>query len=152
MNEISKIKKAETDKLLIVSIFHYLLAGFQMLFCAVGLVYLFFGVLIASGTLEPSKGAGAPPEAMGWIFGVLGVIFVIIFFTMSILTLVTGINISKRRNHIFCIVIDSILCLWVPFGTLVGVFGLVLLTRPEIAVKFLGHKETIFKFEGQKGV
>ncbi len=138
MEEVTQVKKADGDKLLIISIFHYVLAAFQMLFSLAGLIYITFGFLIANGTMEASKGTTAPPVEMGWIFIVFGVIFVTIFFVLSILTLKTGINISKRKHRTFCIVIDSILCLWVPFGTLVGIFGLVLLTKPEMAFEFRG--------------
>ena len=138
MEEVTQVKKADSDKLLIVSIFHYVIAAFQMFFSLAGLIYITMGILIANGTMEASKTTTAPPVEMGWIFIVLGAILVTVFFTMSILTLKTGINISKRKHRTFCIVIDSILCLWVPFGTLVGIFGLVLLTKPEMALEFRG--------------
>ncbi|MCK5785608.1 MAG: hypothetical protein KAH54_03510 [Candidatus Sabulitectum sp.] len=134
---MSDVTRQDSDLLSIVSIFHYVLGGFQMLFSLIGLVYVAMGILMASGAMESSSG-NPPPAEMGWVFGAVGVVFVLVFITMGILTIRTGINISKRRRRTFCIVIDSILCMIVPFGTIVGVFGLVLLTKPENAEEFQG--------------
>ena len=129
--------KADNDLLSIVSIFHFVLGGFQMLFSVFGLFYLGMGILIASGDLEPTKGT-PPPAEIGWIFGAVGIIFTLVFLTIGLLAIKTGTNIRKRRNRTFCIVIDSILCMMIPFGTIVGIFGLVLLMKPEITEEFKG--------------
>ncbi len=134
MNEVTK---SDNDLLSIVSIFHFVLGGFQMLFSLIGLIYIGMGILIASGELESAKGGELPAEA-GWIFGAVGLIFTVIFLTIGLLAIRTGTNIRKRRNRTFCIVIDSILCMMIPLGTIVGIFGLVLLTKPENAEEFKG--------------
>ena len=121
----------------LVSIFHFVLGGFQMLFSLVGLVYVAIGAMMASGAMESTKGNPPPPE-LGWIFGGVGVVFVLVFITVGFLTIRTGINIRRRRRRTFCMVIDSILCLMVPFGTIVGIFGLVLLTKAETVKEFEG--------------
>ena len=121
----------------LVSIFHFVLGGLQMLFSLIGLVYVAIGAMMASGAMESTKGNPPPPE-LGWIFGGVGVVFVLVFITIGFLTIRTGINIRRRRRRTFCMVIDSILCLMVPLGTIVGIFGLVLLTKPETAEEFEG--------------
>lgn len=134
---MSEVSRKDGDLLSIVSIFHYVLGGFQMLFSLIGFVYIAVGILMATGAMDSAKG-GAPPPELGWIFGGVGVVFVLIFLAIGLLTIRTGINISRRRRRTFCIVIDSILCTMVPFGTIVGIFGLVLLTRLETVEEFKG--------------
>jgi len=134
---VSEVSKQDGDLLSIVSIFHYVLGGFQMLFSLIGFVYVAMGILMATGAMDSAKGEAPPPE-LGWIFGGIGVVFVLVFLTMGILAIKAGININKRRHRTFCIVIDAILCMMVPFGTIVGIFGLVLLTKPETAGEFGG--------------
>jgi hypothetical protein len=129
--------KQNSDMISLVSIFHFVLGGFQMLFSLVGLVYVAIGAMVASGAMESTKGNPPPPE-LGWVFGGFGVVFVLVFVTIGFLTIRAGINIRRRRRRTFCMVIDSILCLMVPFGTIVGIFGLVLLTKAETAEEFEG--------------
>ncbi|RKZ03184.1 hypothetical protein DRQ21_06580 [Candidatus Fermentibacteria bacterium] len=131
------VTKQDGDMISLVSIFHFVLGGFQMLFSLVGLVYVAIGAMMASGAMESTKGNPPPPE-LGWIFGGVGVVFVLVFITVGFLTIRTGINIRRRRRRTFCMVIDSILCLMVPFGTIVGIFGLVLLTKAETVKEFEG--------------
>ena len=131
------VTKQNGDMISLVSIFHFVLGGFQMLFSLVGLVYVAIGAMMASGAMESTKGNPPPPE-LGWIFGGVGVVFVLVFITVGFLTIRTGINIRRRRRRTFCMVIDSILCLMVPFGTIVGIFGLVLLTKAETVKEFEG--------------
>jgi len=127
--------KQNGDMLSVVSIFHFVLGSFQMLFSLTGLVYVAVGAAMASGAMESAKGNPPPPE-LGWVFGGFGVVFVLVFLTVGFLTVRAGVSIRRRRRRTFCMVIDSILCLMVPFGTIVGVFGLVLLTKSETAEEF----------------
>ncbi|MEA3266771.1 MAG: hypothetical protein U9P42_07500 [Candidatus Fermentibacteria bacterium] len=134
---MSEVKKQDSDLLSIVSIFHYVLGGFQMLISLAGFVYIVMGILMITGAMDSAKVEPVPPE-LGWVFVGAGVVFVLIFVTIGLFTIKTGVNMNKRRNRTLCIVIDSILCLMVPFGTIVGIFGLVLLTKPEVSDQFEG--------------
>lgn len=132
-----KAKNSSDDFLTLVSVFHFVVGGFQMLLSLIGVVYLVIGIAIGSGALETAK-SSAPPEAMGWIFGGFGVVITLIFLTLGGLSIKAGINIRKRKNRMFCMVVDAILCLMIPFGTIVGIFGLVMLTKPEVEETFTG--------------
>ncbi|HPJ27548.1 MAG TPA: hypothetical protein PLM22_01350 [Candidatus Sabulitectum sp.] len=125
------------DVLTLVSVFHYVYGGFQILLSLIGVLYIVMGILMGTGTLGTAK-SPPPPEAMGWIFGAIGVIITVFCLTLGAMSIKAGTNIRRRRNRMFCIVVDAILCLMVPFGTIVGVFGLVMLTRPEAAEEFTG--------------
>jgi len=134
---VSEVRKQDSDLLSIVSIFHFVLGGFQMMISLAGFVYIVMGVLMATGAMDSAKGEAPPPE-LGWVFVGIGIVFVLIFITIGLFTIKTGINMRRRQRRTLCIVIDAILCLMVPFGTIVGIFGLVLLTRPEISDEFEG--------------
>jgi uncharacterized membrane protein len=134
---LQEVKNNDNDQFRIVSIFHFVLGGFQMLFSLIGFVYLLIGVLMTSESLDAGKSV-PPPEIVGWIVGGIGVVLIVLFLSIGFLSIRTGINISRRKHHTFCIVMDSILCLMVPFGTIVGIFGLLLLTKQETAGEFEG--------------
>ena len=131
------VKKGDSDLYTIVSIFHFVVGGFQILLSSIGIIYMAIGYLIATGAIDSAK-SEPPPEVMGWIFSGLGLVFTVVLLTLGILVLRTGLNFMKKRNRTFCIVIDAILCLMMPFGTIVGIFGLVLLMKPETEELFTG--------------
>jgi len=136
-NVLSEVENTRTDMFRIVSIFHFVLGGFQLLFSLFGFLYLAMGILIATGSMDTGK-SQPPPEMVGWMLGAIGVILIVLFLCIGILSIKTGINLSRKKHYTFCIVFDSILCLMVPFGTIVGIFGLILLTGKETAGEFEG--------------
>ena len=70
-------------------------------------------------------------KMMGRLFFYGGMAFIAISELGAILTILTGYYYGVRRHRIFCMVIDALLCLQVPLGTILGVFGLVTLTKDE---------------------
>jgi hypothetical protein len=62
-----------------------------------------------------------PPEFLGWIFAVLGLVLFVIGIAMAICILIAGRSLALRKRYSFAIVIACIECLFVPFGTILGV-------------------------------
>ena len=131
------VKNGDSELYTIVSIFHFVVGGFQILLSSIGVIYMAVGYLITTGAIDSAK-SEPPPEVMGWIFSGVGLVFTVILLTLGILVIKTGLNLMKKRHRTFCIVIDAILCLAMPFGTIVGIFGLVLLMKPETEELFTG--------------
>ncbi len=131
-----KQKNCYGDLLTVVSVFHYVVGGLQLFMSLLGVFYIVMGVLMGTGALESGK--STHPEAMGWVFGGMGVLIAVFCLILGSLSIKAGSNIRKRRKRMFCIVVDAILCMLVPFGTIVGIFGLIMLTRPENIEEFTG--------------
>lgn len=131
------VKNSDSDLWKIVSVFHFAVGGFQILLSSIGVIYMSFGYLIATGAIDSAK-SQPPPEAIGWIFSGVGFVFTVILLTLGVLVIRTGMNMLKKRSRTFCMVIDAMLCLMIPFGTIVGIFGLVLLMKPETEELFTG--------------
>ena len=132
-----KVKNGSDDLLTVVSVFHYALGGLQLFMSLIGIFYIVMGFLMGTGALESGKSA-PPPEAMGWVFGGIGVLITAFCLVLGFISIKAASNIRKRRNRMFCITVDAILCLLVPFGTIVGIFGLIILTRSETIEEFTG--------------
>ena len=49
-----------------------------------------------------------------------------------------GRSLARHRRYTFCLVVAAILCLFVPFGTLLGVFTIIVLVRSTVRARFLG--------------
>jgi len=55
---------------------------------------------------------------------------------LAVLMIIAGRFLAKRRHHTFCIVVAAIACLFMPFGTILGVFTLVVLMRDSVRLQF----------------
>jgi hypothetical protein len=56
--------------------------------------------------------------------------------TMAILILINGRCLAQRKHYTFCQVMSGVECLFMPLGTILGVFTLVVLSRPSVKPLF----------------
>ena len=110
----------------LLGLFFWLLTGLQVLIVAlIGLVYVFvFGAVFATA---PHKSDEPPPEL---IFGVIVAIMtfiLVITLLFSIPKIVAGYGLRKEKSwaKVWAIVACIMACMSFPFGTAVGVYGLV---------------------------
>ena len=128
----------DTEQLNLLAIFHYIVAGLAAIFSFFPLLYTALGVIFIfaarHGTAKP--GEELPPEFLGWIFAVLGSVLFVIGIAMAICILMAGRSLALRKRYSFALVIACIECLFVPFGTILGVFTIVALSREPVRALF----------------
>lgn len=125
----------DEEHLRLLSIFHYIVAGIVALFSLFGAFYLIMGVMMV--TIPGHFGEGAPPPLfVGWMFIVLGAGFILCGITLAILILITGLSLHRKRHYTFCMVIAAIECLFMPYGTVLGIFTLIVLLRDSVKALF----------------
>ena len=128
--------KQDEEHLRLLSIFHYVVAGLAALFALFPIFHLVFGIfmIVASGKFT---GNGQPPPAfIGWIFVIFASVFIILGWTFAAFVLTAGRFLAGRKHHTFCLVIAAIECLFMPFGTVLGVFTIVTLVRESVKSLF----------------
>lgn len=134
-NQVSK----DLEHLKILSICFYVLSGLTLFPVFFGLLYMimgvFFGVALSSA---PRSADGPPPAIFGGIFIVFGLVFAVIFGSLGALILITGRNIAKQKSYTFCFVIACLICLWMPLGTVLGIFTIIVLMRDSVKGIFNG--------------
>lgn len=81
--------------------------------------------------------------AAGTVFIVIAVIMVAVMWAIAIAMIVAGVNLRKRKAYTFCIVMAAIECLFMPLGTILGVFTLLVLTRSNVKAFFEHPVETV---------
>lgn len=129
----------DVEHLKILSIFFYVLAGLTLFPVFFGLIYMLMGVLFGV-VLFSAQRPGEPPAALfGGIFVIIGGVILTIFLTLGILIFKTGRNLSKKTSYTFCFVIACLICLWIPFGTVLGVFTIITLNRDSVRALFNGQ-------------
>jgi hypothetical protein len=128
----------DREHLRLLAIFHYVVAGLAGLFSLFPLLYTTIGTIFIfaarHGTAKP--GEELPPEFLGWIFAVIGSVLFLIGLAMAICILITGRSLALRKRYSFAIVMACIECLFIPFGTILGVFTIVVLSRESVRELF----------------
>jgi hypothetical protein len=132
----------DTEQLNLLEIFHYVVAGLAALFSFFPLLYTAVGVtfIFAARHGTAKRGEELPPEFLGWIIAVIGLVLFVIGIVMAILILIAGRCLSRRKRYSFALVMACIECLFVPFGTILGVFTIVALSRESVKALFSGTK------------
>ena len=80
--------------------------------------------------------SGAPPVMFFRIMaGVMGG-FVVLGWTAGALTIYSGSCIKKRKHRVLVYVMAALNCLFIPYGTLLGVFTFIVLGSPEVIAEW----------------
>ncbi|HEY4015622.1 MAG TPA: hypothetical protein VGM06_19920 [Polyangiaceae bacterium] len=135
---------SEEKNLKLLATFHYVVGALVALTSSVFIFHIAIGVKMLNGptpmwppfpmmTVNP---LAPPPPNMGIFFVAIGCAAVLLGWTMGALTVLAGRFIALRRGHLFCLVVAGLSCMWMPFGTVLGVFTLVELTKPHVRAMF----------------
>ena len=135
---------ADENNLRLLSIFHYVAGGLIAVFSSIFIFHIVLGARMLAepaGLFAPqsmSDGADFPggPPSLGYVFLGAGSVALLVGWTTALLTVLAGRSLAQRRRHVFCTVVAALSCLWMPFGTLLGVFTLVVLTKPQVKAMF----------------
>ena len=132
----------DREHLKLLSIFHYVVAGFAGLFALFPIFHLIIGfVLIFASDKFGGNGSPPPPEFVGWILVIFAIVFISLGWAMAILILMTGRFLARRKHYQFCLVMACIECLFMPFGTILGVFTILVLVRPSVKPLFEANQQ-----------
>jgi hypothetical protein len=137
----------DVEHLKILSICFYVLSGLCLLPVIFGLFYAVVGIFFSAAIMSadvPHRAGDPPPELFGGIFVVFGGAIALGFLTLGLLILKVGRNLAKKQSYTFCFVIACIVCLWVPFGTVLGVFTIIVLMRDSVKAIFNGQNPAQF--------
>jgi hypothetical protein len=127
----------DNEHLRLLTIFHYVVAGLAALFSLFPLLYSAMGGFMLYAAHHPGpNNQGTPPAILGWIFIVLGALFFLAGLAMAICILVAGRSLARQRRYWFAFVVACIECLFIPFGTILGVFTIIVLSRESVKTLF----------------
>jgi hypothetical protein len=127
----------DEDHLRLLAIFHYIVAGLAALFSFFPLLYAGFGWLMLYASSHPQQQQGQPPPAaLGWIFIAFGCFFFLAGESLAICIAFSGRFIARRRRYWFAFVTACVQCLFFPFGIILGVFTIIVLSRTSVKQLF----------------
>jgi hypothetical protein len=126
-----------TENLKLLAIFHYVVAGIAALFSMFPVIHLVIGfTLLAAPETMVKPGATAAADLhllhfVGAAFFILAAIFILCGLSFAACVAVSGWFLQKRTRYLYCMVMAGIECAFVPFGTVLGVFTIITLVKPE---------------------
>jgi hypothetical protein len=128
----------DKEHLRLLAIFHYVVAGLAALFSFFPLLYTTVGAIFifAARHGTPKPGEEPPPEFIGWILAIVGSLLFLLGVAIAICILIAGRSLAKRTCYWFALVVACIECLFIPFGTILGVFTIVVLSRESVKALF----------------
>ena len=126
-----------------LSIFHYVVAGIAALFGCIFLSHLAIGIATLTGALKTDSGSEGSPAFAGVIFIVIGSVMIIAGWSLAICLLVAARRLARRTHYRFCLVVAGISCVFMPFGTALGVFTIIILTRESVKKLFENSSRSV---------
>ncbi len=128
----------DEDHLRYLQLGHTIAAAVTGLFSCMFLVHVGMGIamVVAPDSFFKDGPGKGPPPGFGWIFVGMGSAAVLFGWTLAGLMFSAGRFIKRRKRHTFCVVVAGVSCLFMPFGTILGVLSLVVLNRPSVKLLF----------------
>jgi hypothetical protein len=133
----------DLEHLKTLSICHYVLAGLCIIPMIYGLLYMAMGIFVGAMLSNvPNAKDGPPPALFSGIFIGVGAVIFIVALTFGLLLFKSGRNLKSNTSYTFCLVIAGISCVFMPLGTILGIFTLVVLLRDSVKQIFNGEVST----------
>jgi hypothetical protein len=122
----------DEEHLKLLSIFHYIVGGIGGFFASCFIIHLILGIGILAGAFE----SDGPEPFAGVVFLISGLTVMTLGWTLAICLIVSGRCLKRRTHYKFCFVVACISCAFQPFGTVLGIFTIIVLMRPTVKELF----------------
>jgi hypothetical protein len=129
-------QNTDNEHLKLLSTFHYVVGGMEALFACFPIFHLLLGLFFILAPEKFGQGSQQPPAFIGWFFVAFASVFILLGWTLSVLILLAGRFIARRKHYMFCFVMACVQCLFMPFGTVLGVFTILVLNRQSVKELF----------------
>jgi len=124
----------DQEHLRLLSIFHYVVAGIAVLFALFPLLHLVLGVAMVSGAFGPQETEDA--RFIGLILVGFSAVWILCGLTYAAFVALAGKYLARHQKYTFCLVIACVTCAFMPFGTILGVFTIIVLNRESVKQLF----------------
>lgn len=135
MNDNEKQQIIDEEQLRLLSFFHYVSGAVTIAFSSMFIFHLiFFGYMISNPELFNNDDAENAKDAMQvmQIFVAVFGAFVILGITYGICEIVSGVFIKRRKYRLFSMIVAIPRIIFIPYGTILSIFTLMLLERDSI--------------------
>jgi hypothetical protein len=124
----------DEQQLQLLSTFHYVCAGVVALFACIPFIHLIIGLMLVTQSF--GHGKEQPPAFVGWLFVGIAAVVILLGWTLAALLAWAGRCLARRVRYTFCCVVAGVACMFMPLGTVLGVFTILVLMRPSVKTLF----------------
>lgn len=126
------------EHLRLLSIFHYVVGGMAAFFGCFPLLHIGMGIMFMTspGFFGENPGEAAPPAWFGLFFVLMGGFFFLAAQTLAVCTILSGRYLAQRTRYLFIFVVACVQCVFIPFGTILGIFTIIVLSRDSVRALF----------------
>ena len=127
----------DTEQLNLLAIFHYVVAGLAALFSFPPALHDNWRHLHICRAARNSQTGRRLAPRISWLdFCRARFAVVLIGIAMAICILIAGRSLALRKRYSYAFIMACIECLFIPFGTILGVFTIVVLSRESVRALF----------------
>ncbi len=126
----------DIQHLQLLSIFHFVVAGILGVFSLFPIIHIIVGIAMVTGAFDDAVNGTPPPEFLGWVFILIPGTFMLCGFTIAICVAIAGQRLKTKRSYVYCLIIAGIECIFMPIGTVLGAFTIIVLMRPTVKELF----------------
>ena len=123
----------DLEHLKLLAIFHYVAAGMAALFACIPFIHFFMGLAFATGAFAET---GTEARPVGLVIMAIAGFVILAGWTFAALVAVAGRSLQKRQRYTFCLVMAGVECIFMPVGTVLGVFTIIVLVRDSVKELF----------------
>ena len=125
----------DDDLLRILAVFHFVLAGMVAMVALFPAVHLIVGIGLVSGAFT-NPGDPFPFALVGWLLILFASCWISCGLVFAAFMVLAGRMLLKRRRYFFCLAMAGLACMFMPFGTVLGAFTIIILMKDDTRVKF----------------
>jgi hypothetical protein len=126
----------DQEHLRLLKLGYYITAGITGVTSLFSLLFIGMGALLASGAFPVKEGSADNPQLAGLFLLGIGVVFFLLGLATAFLVYYAGRSLAERRRWMFCMVVAALCCFQFPWGSVLGVSAIVVLSRPSVKVLF----------------
>ena len=140
MTEEEKLEVINEEQLRWVGFFHYVSGGVTIAFSSMFIIHLLFmGFMVSNpdmmgGEQDPEKTVESL-QMMRVFLSIFGVL-IIFGLTYGVLQIFAGYYVRNKRKRLFILIVAIPGLLFIPYGTILSVFTLILLERSSVKLLF----------------
>jgi hypothetical protein len=125
----------DVENLRLLGTFYYVVAAFAAIMAMIPVIHLTIGTVLLLVSLVNPK-TMFPLTFVGGIFVAVASFLILLGITFAACLCFTGRFLRQTSHYYFCLVMGGVACIFFPYGTILGVFTLINLTKQEVKALF----------------